>query len=1088
MIANLPKKEAERLDALRECRILDTEPEDAYDDIVRLAAFVCDTPYAAVALIDAERVWFKSLIGLAVTEMPRETSFCAMTILQTDSLIIPDAFDTPRLQYNPLVTGGPQIRFYAGVPLVTDSGHAIGSLCVADKVPRSLTPEQNDALQALARQVIGLMEITRREAERKNLVAEQERLTSERELSAKIRRAGDDNLRWIVSALESTTDGIVIADAQSYDLPITYANTAFLALTGYDKSEVLGRNCRFLQGKDTDRDAKEQVRRFLKLNLPCRVTLLNYRKDGSTFWNELTIAPIRDDQNKTTHFVGVLHNITALKESEAALKQSQARLVQAQRIAGIGDWEMDMATRRFTWSEEMFRLMEFAPADGEPPYEAVMARYTPEAIAELDILFARALETGEPYQMDMRLLLPSGTPRWWHVVGQPILNDEGKVVRVAGTALDITDRRQQEEALRQSREHSVETERRLRLALTGCWLGWWHLDLLTGQYLEFTDQCKAHFGLSPDTTICYADFQNRVHPDDRPRVDAAAQVALEQHHEYAAEYRVLWSDGSIHWISAHGMPEYDEEGRGIGFIGTTQDATVRRRAEEALRERTEVLESVLSTIPHQVFWKDRNSVYMGCNVPFARAAGLSAPEDMVGKRDDELPWTPEEAESYRAADLRVLRDGKAIVDSEETYYHMGGKVTVGLTSKLPLHDAQGSVIGVLGVSQDITERKVLEAERERLLAETERLLALAEDRADRDPLTRLLNHRAFHSRLAEEAACAEREGATLAVAVLDLDNFKFFNDVYGHAVGDRVLRLVAERLQQTCGPSDTLARFGGDEFALLLPGIGHSQASDVETRLLADLSGLAYRPVDSVTAIPITVSVGASLMLGGQDWHEALKRADDRLLRAKAGGEAETEADQVRAHAAGTVSGFTMLDALVTAVDNKDRYTRKHSEDVMDYSLQIARELGMDEKAQNVVAVAALLHDVGKIGVPDAILRKPGKLTDEEFAAIKQHPQMGAIIVQGVPGLEDTLDAVRHHHERWDGGGYPFGLRGEETPLMARLMAVADAFSAMTTDRPYREGMDKEKALSILTAGAGTQWDPRCVEAFLRSRSCKGER
>ena len=142
----------------------------------------------------------------------------------------------------------------------------------------------------------------------------------------------------------------------------------------------------------------------------------------------------------------------------------------------------------------------------------------------------------------------------------------------------------------------------------------------------------------------------------------------------------------------------------------------------------------------------------------------------------------------------------------------------------------------------------------------------------------------------------------------------------------------------------------------------------------------------------------------------------------------------------------------------------------------------MSENEQRTVAVAALLHDVGKIGVPDAILRKPGRLMDEEFEAIQQHPTMGAALVSTVSGLEDMQDAVRHHHERWDGAGYPSGLRGGETPLMARLMAVADAFSAMTTDRPYRKGMGMEKASAILAAGAGSQWDPECVAAFLTEK------
>jgi diguanylate cyclase (GGDEF)-like protein/PAS domain S-box-containing protein len=378
---------------------------------------------------------------------------------------------------------------------------------------------------------------------------------------------------------------------------------------------------------------------------------------------------------------------------------------------------------------------------------------------------------------------------------------------------------------------------------------------------------------------------------------------------------------------------------------------------------------------------------------------------------------------------------------------------------------------------DITDRKRAEYEKDRLLAE-------AQERADCDPLTSLLNHRAFQKKMADETDRARRESTTLAVVMLDLDNFKFFNDAYGHAVGDKVLRLVAGRLQQVCRTYDTVARFGGDEFALLIPCVGRPLAADIEARLRAALSGLAHHPDAAGAAIPITVSVGVALFpYKDQDRHEVLRQADTRLLRSKTGGAADTEADQVWGQMGRSIEGFSMLDALVTAVDNKDRYTRRHSEDVMEYSVMIARELGMDEAVLQVIGVAALLHDVGKIGVPDAILRKPGILTEEETRVVKQHPMLGVALVTTVPGLEDTLDAVRHHHERWDGGGYPFGLKGEETPLSARLMAVADAFSAMTTDRPYRKGMDRTKALTNLEVGAGTQWDPQCVDAFFKALS-----
>ena len=355
--------------------------------------------------------------------------------------------------------------------------------------------------------------------------------------------------------------------------------------------------------------------------------------------------------------------------------------------------------------------------------------------------------------------------------------------------------------------------------------------------------------------------------------------------------------------------------------------------------------------------------------------------------------------------------------------------------------------------------------------------------AEQDGLTGLLNHRVFHKRLEEEAGRAQSSGRPLTVALVDLDNFKFFNDAYGHLAGDDVLRQVAAALLSCCRAGDTLARFGGDEFALLLPGAGREEAGRLAARLQARLDGLAYRPPDHDVAIPLRLSVGTAVFPEeGAGRMETLALADARLYRAKTGGGDDDTAQRLRADLSLSVEGFSMLDALVAAVDNKDRYTGKHSEDVLTFSLQIAGALGMDEEARHTVAVAALLHDVGKIGVPDKILRKPGRLTGEENTAIRHHPTMGAILVGAVPGFEDVLEAVRHHHERWDGAGYPFGLRGEETPLIARLMAVADAYSAMTTDRPYRKGMAEESALAEIERGAGSQFDPALARLFVAVR------
>lgn len=398
-----------------------------------------------------------------------------------------------------------------------------------------------------------------------------------------------------------------------------------------------------------------------------------------------------------------------------------------------------------------------------------------------------------------------------------------------------------------------------------------------------------------------------------------------------------------------------------------------------------------------------------------------------------------------------------------------------------LYDSDDKPQRLIGVTQDITERKQAEEEKASQLEE-----ALA--RADRDPLTGLLNHRAFYRRLEEETARAGRDKTGLAAVMLDLDNFKFFNNAYGHAVGDNVLKTVADRLSALCRSYDTLARFGGDEFALLLPfGPENKDAeavsSEIVARLRAGLGGLTFHPDGEASAIPISVTLGtARFPVETPDRTGLIALADERLRRSKGGGE-ESHADRVRWSFTRTVEGFSLLDALVTAVDNKDRYTAQHSEDVMECGLLLAQTLNLSEEEQNIVALAALLHDVGKIGVPDAILRKPGRLTEEEFDVVKQHPQMGAMMVSSVAGLEETLPAVRHHHERWDGKGYPSGLCAEEIPPMARLLAVADAFSAMTTDRPYRQGMSRDRALSILREGSGIQWDPEYIAAFLTAQA-----
>jgi len=375
----------------------------------------------------------------------------------------------------------------------------------------------------------------------------------------------------------------------------------------------------------------------------------------------------------------------------------------------------------------------------------------------------------------------------------------------------------------------------------------------------------------------------------------------------------------------------------------------------------------------------------------------------------------------------------------------------------------------------------------------------------RDVLTGVYNHVYFHERLADETERAERHQHTLCLLILDLDRFKSINDTLGHPVGDCVLKQLAELIVENTRRIDIVARYGGDEFVVILPETDLADALIVAEGLrekveqhafdgvtIADTLADHYTP-DSDRVVRLSLTIGAA----AYPEHHATKdglvmAADIALCRAKQVARNSVQAYDAAFAGAGGVDphslyralqdpNATAIESLAAAVDAKDRYTHGHSERVSEYALAIAQALGYDESFAAALRVAALLHDLGKIGVPDSILTKNGTLTSEEREAVRKHPSIGENILRRAPQLDLIVPAVLFHHERWDGAGYPDGLSRESIPLMARMLAVADAFDAMTSDRPYRCAMTVDVALIELQANAGKQFDPRLVEAFISS-------
>lgn len=382
--------------------------------------------------------------------------------------------------------------------------------------------------------------------------------------------------------------------------------------------------------------------------------------------------------------------------------------------------------------------------------------------------------------------------------------------------------------------------------------------------------------------------------------------------------------------------------------------------------------------------------------------------------------------------------------------------------------------------------------------------SLIHQHAERDALTGLLTLRAMHEKLAEIRLTNLANRQSAALIILNVDAFAEINGIFGYAFGDELLRQVAFRLRGKCGGRTYQCRCGADHFGIILP-----DADECAARNLAEQLRLAIGRMElNWKGHPVHVAVSAGLadtpagfaMTEG----ELVERARAALLAAKRGGgntvrsysEIQMEGAG-RLHLAAGEIGYIAAEAeklnqrlqmaclesvraLATAVEAKDPYTHRHSEQVAYYAEQLARYLNLPGDVVESTRVGALVHDIGKISIPDGVLTKPKGLTDEEFALVRQHPEVGAGILEKISLLSLESHIVRHHHENWDGSGYPAGLAGEDIPLGARIVRVADSIDAMLMNRTYKPAYPVDRVLHELEACAGRDFEPRLAEAAAR--------
>ena len=385
-------------------------------------------------------------------------------------------------------------------------------------------------------------------------------------------------------------------------------------------------------------------------------------------------------------------------------------------------------------------------------------------------------------------------------------------------------------------------------------------------------------------------------------------------------------------------------------------------------------------------------------------------------------------------------------------------------------------LGKILIINDITEHVIAKNEKESF-----RYLSIT------DALTGLYNHRYFYDYLKKEF---NKNSNQISILFCDIDRFKQVNDSYGHVIGDMILRETANIIKEEVDEFGIAFRYGGEEFIVILNEYSENEALSVAEGIREKIKN-AIVLQEEKRGQSVTISIGvASYPLNASNIEELIVKADKALYFSKQNGRNQCnmynkEMDRIleskKEEAAKKELLIDSVYSLAKAIDVKDSYTGMHSEMVAKYTLLLAEELGMTEEEKDELKIGALLHDCGKIGVPDNIINKQGKLSEEEFDIVKNHTILGSEIASNIIKTQEIKACIRNHHERWDGKGYPDGLQGENIPKYARIVCIADAYHAMISDRPYRKGLSREEAFNQLIINKGIQFDSKLVDVFIEA-------
>lgn len=576
-------------------------------------------------------------------------------------------------------------------------------------------------------------------------------------------------------------------------------------------------------------------------------------------------------------------------------------------------------------------------------------------------------------------------------------------------------------------------------------LGSYEVDLKTGKTI-WSDELFRIFGFQPKSFEPTREKRIELtYANDKKLVKENIEKAINEKYGFTIENRILRPDGSIRWVLSIGYVELNEDDEAEKFIGALLDITERKLLEKSLEEEKEKLRITITSIGDGVISTDVNGKVTILNKVAEELTGWKQ-EEALGKPIEEVFNIINEKTRVKCENpiKKVIESGLIIGLANHTaLISKDGTERSIADSAAPIKDSDGNVQGVILVFRDVTEEKRRQDEIYYM--------------SYYDSLTGLYNRRFFE----EEIKRIDTErNLPISIIMGDCNGLKLTNDTFGHSEGDKLLKKAAEAIKSACRADDIAARWGGDEFIILLPKTEKEEAEAMVKKIKSICSNM------KIDSINVSISFGYDTKQSiGEDIFKILKSAEDYMYKHKV-----VESNSMRGN---------IINTILNTLHEKNPREEKHSKRVSELCRRIGAAMELPEIEINKLKVCGLLHDIGKIAIEEKVLNKTERLTDQEWNEIKRHPDIGYRILSSSSEMVELAQYILSHHERFDGTGYPRGLKQEEIPLLSRIIAVADSYDAMTNERTYKEALDKDAAIEELIHNKGTQFDPYVVDIFI---------